>query len=414
MRHLGWRAIAISNRNRVVNSLSSTKRERELPPSEFDLSCHCKEDEKRILAETPSAELKEVDSYGKTSLRDDNWSNRLILGDNLTVLKSMMNDSSVKGNVRLVYIDPPFATGQDYRIGTFRSSTISSSKSDDVAYTDWLVGAPYIYFLRSRLILLREILSEDGSIYVHVDCRVGHYVKVLMDEVFGVERFINDISRVKCNPKNFPRKAYGNIKDMILFYSKTGYYVWNDLREPFTDEELPRLFPKIDQDGRRFTTNPLHAPGETSVGSTGQPWRGIPPPKGRHWRYPPAALEELNRRGLIEWSSKGVPRKRIYADEFLKKGKKRQDIWEFKDPQFPTYPTEKNVEMLKMIIGASSQPDDIVLDAFCGSGTTLVAAEELGRRWIGIDSSPSSIKTTVKRLQKTQSNRLFKLFQTMG
>ena len=122
----------------------------------------------------------------------------------------------------------------------------------------------------------------------------------------------------------------------------------------------------------------------------------------------------MNRRGLIEWSSKGVPRKRIYADEFLKKGKKRQDIWEFKDPQFPSYPTEKNVEMLKIIIGASSQPDDIVLDAFCGSGTTLVAAEELGRRWIGIDSSPSSIKTTVKRLQKTQGNRLFKLFQTMG
>jgi adenine-specific DNA-methyltransferase len=122
----------------------------------------------------------------------------------------------------------------------------------------------------------------------------------------------------------------------------------------------------------------------------------------------------LNGRGLIEWSSKGVPRKRIYADEFLKKGKKRQDIWEFKDPQFPSYPTEKNVEMLKMIIGASSQPDDIVLDAFCGSGTTLVAAEELGRRWIGIDSSPSSIKTTVKRILQTQSNRLFKLFQTMS
>jgi adenine-specific DNA-methyltransferase len=262
--------------------------------------------------------------------------------------------------------------------------------------------------------LLQKILAENGSIYVHVDCRVGHHVKVLLDEVFGAEHFINDIARIKCNPKNFPRKAYGNIKDMILFYSKSRNYVWNDLREPFTDDELQRLFPKIDQNGRRYTTNPLHAPGETSVGSTGQPWRGIPPPKGRHWRNPPESLEELDKKGLIEWSSKGVPRKMIYADDFLRKGKKRQDIWEFKDPQFPSYPTEKNMEMLKMIIGTSSQLGDIVLDAFCGSGTTLVAADQLGRKWIGIDNSPSSIRTTVKRLLETHADIFFKLLQTVG
>jgi adenine-specific DNA-methyltransferase len=383
-----------------------------LSPSEFDLRCKGKENPKRILGSTLSAELEVVDSYGETSLRGDKWFNRLILGDNLAVLKSLMNDQSVNGNVRLVYIDPPFSTGQKFRIGTYRSSTVSSSKSDEVAFTDGLIGDTYLDFLRNRLVSLRQILAEDGSIYVHVDCRVGHYVKILMDEIFGAEHFINDIARIKCNPKNFPRKAYGNIRDMILFYTKTEDYVWNDLREPFTNEELTRLFSKIDQEGKRFTTNPLHAPGETSAGSTGQPWRGLPPPKGRHWRYSPEALEELDKRGLIEWSSKGVPRKKIYAKDVLKRGKKRQDIWEFKDPQFPCYPTEKNIEMLKMIIGTSSQPDDIVLDAFCGSGTTLVAAEDLGRRWIGIDSSPSSIKTSVKRLLEIQSGRLFKLLHT--
>jgi adenine-specific DNA-methyltransferase len=273
-----------------------------------------------------------------------------------------------------------------------------------------VLGAGYVESLRKRLIFLREILAEDGSIYVHANCRVGHYVKILLDEVFGEEHFINDIARIKCNPKNFPRRAYGNVKDMILFYSKTHDYLWTDSRQPFTEEDILKLFPKTDVDGRRYTTNPLHAPGETENGSTGRPWREIPPPKGRHWRHPPEELERLDRQGLVEWSSKGVPRKKIYADEFLKKGKKMQDVWKFKDPQFPSYPTEKNLEMLKMIIGSSSMLGDIVLDAFCGSGTTLVAAEELGRRWIGIDDSSSSINAARKRILKLEDCRFLKLF----
>ncbi len=369
---------------------------------------------KTLAPDVPTTVLKEVSSYGKTQSSDTHLFNQLILGDNMTVLGILAHDPSVKGSVRLIYIDPPFSTGQDFRIGTSRSSTISSSRSDEVAYSDVLVGTAYLEFLKIRLTLLHEILADNGSIYVHVDCRVGHYVKILMDEVFGAEHFINDITRVKCNPKNFPRRAYGNIKDLILFYSKTKDYVWNDLREPFTEDDVRRLFPKVNQDGERYATNPLHAPGETSNGTTGQRWRGISPPKGRHWRYPPEALEELDRRGLVEWSSRGVPRKRIYADEFLKKGKKRQDIWEFKDPQFPSYPTEKNMEMLKMIIGTSSQPGDLVLDAFCGSGTTLVAADQLKRKWIGIDTSPSSIRITLKRLLETDSEASFKLFRTVG
>jgi len=182
--------------------------------------------------------------------------------------------------------------------------------------------------LRKRLILLREILAEDGSIYVHIDYKIGHYVKVIMDEVFGKENFINDITRIKCNPKNFDRKGFGNIKDLILFYSKGASYIWNEPREEFTDEDIKRLFPKVDKDGRRYTTTPLHAPGETRNGPTGRPWKGLKPPKGRHWRYSPEELTRLDKEGLIEWSSTGNPRKKIYADEMLGKGKKRQDIWD--------------------------------------------------------------------------------------
>jgi len=383
-----------------------------MPNREYELLYEGKLRIEELLRNTPSARLQVVNAHGKIGFQDSNWTNMLILGDNLPVLKTLIGDPSIKGQVRLVYIDPPFSTGQEFHIGNSRSSTVSSSKSDEVAYSDRLVGAGYLEFLRRRLVLLREVLAEDGSIYVHVDCRIGHYVKVLMDEVFGDDRFINDVARIKCNPKNFPRKAYGNIRDMILFYSKTSKYVWNNPREPFTELDIEKLFPKFDKNERRYTTNPLHAPGETGSGSTGQAWRGIPPPQGRHWRYPPEMLNELDREGLIEWSSKGVPRKKIYGDEFLKKGKKQQDVWQFKDPQFPSYPTEKNIEMLKMIIRASSNPGDLILDTFCGSGTTLVAAEQLERRWIGIDSSPSSIKATTERILKLGQNMFFKFLKT--
>jgi adenine-specific DNA-methyltransferase len=280
-----------------------------------------------------------------------------------------------------------------------------------VAYRDTLLGADYLEFLHNRLVLLREILAEDGSIYVHVDIKIGHYVKVLMDKIFGEENFINHIVRIKCNPKNFSRAGYGNIHDMILFYSKSKSYVWNEAREEFSEDEIRRLFPKVDKLGRRYTTTPLHAPGETRNGVTGLPWRGIKPPKGRHWRYPPEELDRLDREGLIEWSPSGNPRKIIYADEIIQKGKKRQDVWEFKDPPYPIYPTEKNLEMLEVIIQASSNPDDIVLDCFAGSGTTLVAAEALGRRWIGIDNSEVAIEVIQKRLSSMKKASAFGLYK---
>ncbi|OIP54288.1 hypothetical protein AUK10_01120 [Candidatus Gracilibacteria bacterium CG2_30_37_12] len=167
----------------------------------------------------------------------------LILGDNLSVMKGLL-ENGLKGKVKLVYIDPPFATNTEFRINPDRTSTISMRKEDTIAYSDTRVGAEFLEFIRERLILLRELLSEDGSIYLHIDYKIGHYIKIIMDEVFGVENFRNDITRIKCNPKNFPRKAYGNIKDMILFYSKGSNPLWNHPKIELTDTEMEILFKK--------------------------------------------------------------------------------------------------------------------------------------------------------------------------
>jgi len=325
--------------------------------------------------------------------------NKLIFGNNLPALNSLLDN--YRNKVDLIYIDPPFATNGHFKIGEERTNTISNSDTDEIAYSDTLVGAEFLEFLRERLLFLRELMSERASIYLHIDYKIGHYVKLIMDEVFGKENFRNDITRIKCNPKNFQRKGYGNIKDLILFYAKPGA-TWSNPTTPHSEEDIDRLFKKIDKDGRRYTTIPLHAPGETSNGNTGKEWRGIKPPKGRHWRSDPIVLEELDQQGLIEWSSTGVPRKKIYLDE--SGGKKMQDIWEFKDPQYPNYPTEKSLELLKFIISASSKEGDIVLDCFCGSGTTLVAAQTLGRNWIGIDESRAAIRVAKEKLDKIQSN----------
>lgn len=328
--------------------------------------------------------------------------NLLIKSDNIKGLNYLLNEKDLKGKIDLVYIDPPFATGGNFTITDGRASTISNSRNGDVAYSDKLLGNDFLDFIRHRLLLLKELMSEQGSIYLHIDYKIGHYVKIVMDEVFGIENFRNDITRIKCNPKNFNRLGYGNVKDLILFYTKSSNPVWNEPREKYTERDFEKLFPKIDKQGRRYTTVPIHAPGETENGKSNQPFKGILPPKGRHWRTDVETLEQWDKEGLIEWSSTGNPRKIIFADE--REGKRVQDIWEYKDPQYPTYPTEKNSDLLDLIIRTSSNEDSIVLDCFCGSGTTLKSAQTNGRRWIGIDQSEHAIKATMNKLETVEGN----------
>ena len=326
--------------------------------------------------------------------------NRLILGDNLQVLGRMLEEP--RGSFDLVYIDPPFATNNVFRANAGRAATISSASDGNLAYSDVFDLATYIEFLETPVVVARDLLSADGSFYVHTDTKVGHYVKVMMDRVFGRSNFRNEITRIKSNPKNFDRRAYGNIKDTVLFYTKGGSYIWNEPRVLQSAEVINQRYSKVDESGRRYTTTPLHAPGETKDGATGSRWRGMLPPAGRHWRYPPTELDELDAARLIEWSSTGNPRKIIYADEVSANGVKMQDVWEYKDPQIPSYPTEKNLAMLEKIVATSSDEGSWVLDFFCGSGTTLRAAANLGRRWVGVDQSPVAIEAAQARLSDVE------------
>ncbi|MEK6550450.1 MAG: site-specific DNA-methyltransferase [Pseudomonadota bacterium] len=320
---------------------------------------------------------------------DGHSPNRLFFGDNLKILSTLLLNPEICGNVRLIYIDPPFATQSAFH-----------SRNLDHAYEDTLCGSEYIEFIRERLILLRELLAEDGSIYLHLDEKMVFHIKIIMDEIFGAKNYRNCIIRKKCNPKNYTRKKFGNISDYILFYTKSDNFSWNRPVEAWT-EERSKEYQYIEPiTGRRFMKVPLHAPGVRN-GETGKPWRGMMPPPGKHWQFTPAKLDEMDARGKIYWSTNGNPRRKIYLDENAGIGV--QDIWmDFRDAhnqnvRITGYPTEKNPDLLKRIIEASSQPGDLILDCFSGSGTTLAVAASLNRFWIGIDDSPLAIKTILRR-----------------
>ena len=353
-----------------------------------------KKTEQQIFDSIPDITLEQINNSDSPNL--------LIQANNLVALKQLITQHNLVGKIDLIYIDPPFATNNTFTITDGRASTISNSKNGNIAYSDTLKGFEFIEFIRERLVLLKMLLSDKGSIYLHIDYKIGHYVKIVMDEIFGIENFRNDITRVKCNPKNFARKGYGNIKDLILFYSKSDNLIWNEPKTPYTEEDKIKLFPKTEKDGRRYTTIPLHAPGETQNGKTSQAFKGILPPKGRHWRSEVLILEQWDNDGLIEWSNNGNPRKKIYFDE--QEGKRMQDIWEFKDPQYPVYPTEKNSDLLDIIVKTSSNENSIILDCFAGSGTTLKSAQTNGRQWIGIDQSDEAIKAIINKLDGVEQD----------
>jgi adenine-specific DNA-methyltransferase len=314
---------------------------------------------------------------------------RLYFAENLSTLAALAADKSVCGKVRLVYIDPPYAT-----------QTVFQSRKLTHAYEDIFQAVQYIDFLRERLAFLHRIIAEDGSIYIHIDDKMLFHVKLVMDEIFGAENYRNCITRKKCNPKNYTRKTFGNVADYILFYTKSDSYIWNRQVEPWTTERAKEYQYIEEGTGRLFMKVPVHAPGIRN-GETGKPWRGKMPPPGKHWQFSPTTLDELDAKGEIYWSSNGNPRRKVYFDQ--SSGVSVQDIWmDFRDAHnqnihITGYPTEKNINLLQRIVQASSNPGDMVLDCFAGSGTTLVAADTLQRNWIGIDNSPEAIRTMLHR-----------------
>lgn len=316
--------------------------------------------------------------------------NKLFYGDNLDVLRFLLQENNLKSKVKLIYIDPPYGT-----------NSVFQSRNQKDSYKDDLVGSHFIEFIRRRLVLLRELLCDEGSIYVHLDNNMTFQVKIIMDEVFGVNNFRGFITRKKCNNKNSSRNTYGNISDYILFYSKTDNFNWHRATAAWTNERILKEYPSIDEStGRRYKKVPIHAPGIRN-GETGKEWKGMMPPPGKHWQYTPERLDEFDRMGEIYWSTNGNPRRKVFLD--TDKGIPVQDIWmDVQDSlnqniKITGYPTEKNPSLLKRIIEASSNKDDIVLDCFAGSGTTLDIAQQLGRKWIGVDNSSEAISNILKR-----------------
>lgn len=337
-----------------------------------------------------------------SSLKTKNKYGLFIKDDNFIAMTRLLDE--YQGKIDLVYIDPPYNTKSVFYYDNKKTSTISSSKNVDIAYKDNMAFKDYLEFVRERLILIHKLLSPKGTLYLHIDIKVGHYVKIILDEIFGANNFINDITRVKSNPKNFSRNAYGNEKDVIYVYSKMEKNnIFNNVLNPISKEKIEKKFSKIDKNGKRYTTVPCHAPGETKNGVTGMKWKDIFPPKGRHWRYSPEELEKLDKDNRIEWSKNGVPRIIKYADEH--NGEKIQDIWkDFKDPQCPDYPTQKNLDMLELIIKQSSNENSVIMDCFAGSSSFLEIGLKNNRFVIGIDNSDIAYKLLLsnQNLQKIE------------
>ncbi|MCZ2393012.1 MAG: site-specific DNA-methyltransferase [Chitinophagales bacterium] len=353
--------------------------------TDYEITYKGKTPEREIIS-TPYTEKYEL-LYGEFK------ENKLFYGDNLDVLRFLLQSGNLKNKVKLIYIDPPYGT-----------NSVFQSRNQKDSYKDDLVGSHFIEFIRRRLILLRELLCDEGSIYVHLDSNMTSQIKIIMDEVFGAKNFRGFITRKKCSNKNSTRNSYGNISDYILFYSKTENFTWHRATAVWTDEKILKEYPCIDEaTGRRYKKVPIHAPGIRN-GETGKEWRGMLPPQGKHWQYTPEKLDEFDRKGEIYWSANGNPRRKVFLD--MDRGIPVQDIWlDTQDSlnqniKITGYPTEKNPDLLKRIIEASSNENDIVLDCFAGSGTTLGIAEQLGRKWIGVDNSSEAMDNILKRFFK--------------
>lgn len=328
------------------------------PPEkrEYELVYAGKQREEDILADTMAVPLQPIKTFGE---KGGGWTNKLIFGDNLQVMKSLLDDPKVKGQVKLIYIDPPFATKQEFR-----------GSQDQKAYQDKIAGAQFIEFLRKRLIFLRELLSDDGTIYVHMDWKKAHYVKVIMDEIFGEKNFLNELIWAY-KERETSKRFYNRKHENILFYAKSNnsMYPFNAdlIREDYSEVTINK-FKLTDEKGRRYR---LRGKDGTSD--------------------PPFESEDTYRQYLDE-NSGPLPR-----DWFIK-----PFVNQAAEERIG-YPTQKPESVLERIIKASSNEGDLVLDAFAGSGTTLAVAEKLGRRWIGIDCGKLAIYTIQKRMLNLKS-----------
>lgn len=355
------------------------------------------------------------------------WFNRLIYGDNLLAMAALLagddETPSMRGKIDLFYIDPPFDSKADYRTKiTLPGGDMEQKPTviEQFAYSDtWADGtASYLAMIVPRLCLMRELLSDCGSIYVHLDWHVGHYIKIALDDVFGRENLRNEIVWKRSAIATNVKTQFRNSHDTLFFYAKSSSSELAEVQFTKYTESSEKHFNKRDARGV-FRTVPLMASGKTA-GVSGQPWRGVDVASrgkyGMHWLKNPDELERLDAEGLVYWNSKGVPELKYFSDEA--KGVYVSDFWDdikvinSMGKESLDYQTQKPEALLERIMKASSRPASIVADIFGGSGTTAAVAEKLGRRWIISDMGKPSCMIMRKRLID-QNARPF-LFQAIG
>ena len=365
-------------------------------------------------------EASQRDFFTKRA-QDKTWRNRLIWGDNKIVMASLLPE--LAGKIKLIYIDPPFATGQDFsfRLQVGDEEIVKEpSVIEDKAYRDtWGDGLhSYLRMLRDRFLLLQELLSDDGMIYVHIGWGVSHYVKLPLDEVFGEERFVNQIiwkRQTAHSDIGQGSQHFGPIHDVILLYSKSERFTWNMQYTKYAEDFASSFYRHVEPETqRRYGLSDITGPGGASKGNPYYEFLGVT----RYWRFSRETMEKLYAQGRIVQTNPGtVPRQKRYLDEMP--GIPLQDLWldiptvQAQSAERLGYDTQKPEALLERIIRVSSNEGDLVADFFCGSGTTLAVAEKLGRRWLGADLSKWSVQVTRKRLLQIPNCRSFEL-QNLG
>lgn len=383
--------------------------------------------------EKPEASSLPGELFDFRGRQKSGWTNKLIWGDNKLILSSLKNgpmreEIERNGGIKLIYIDPPFDVGADFsmniEIGD-ETFTKQPNVLEELAYRDtWGKGADsFIAMIYERLILMRDLLAEDGSIYVHCDWRVNSYLRIILDEIFDENSYEGEIIWKRTISHNFKTDGYIKNTENVLAFKKTDKYIFNEQYTPYSEAQLKRY--KKDETGKLYKAENLTF--STANSNRQFEWRGAKPPSNRSWGASLEQLEKWWEEGRILKKADGTPRLdglKIYFDE-TKGGNPLSTLWEDIDRIGNTsderldYPTQKPEALLERIVKASSNEGDIVADFFVGSGTTLAVAEKLGRKWIGSDLGKFAIHTTRKRLIGVQremkaSGKDFRAFEVLN
>ena len=362
--------------------------------------------------------------------------NTLYFGDNLELLKNHIADNSVD----LIYLDPPFNSNRDYNV-LFKEQSGSESPAQIKAFGDtwnWAGAASawhdfaticpvpkvyelmqgfrnaigendvmaYLVMMAPRLYHLHRVLKPTGSLYLHCDPTASHYLKTILDCIFGVKNFKNEVIWQRITSKGNVQRKFGAVHDTILYYAKQrGTEVWNQqysaLREEYTNTFYRHTdIDPITGEERKYSLGDLTASMQRASKGQIYEWKGVTPPPSRCWVYAKDKMDKLYEDGKIVITRNGFPRLKRYLDENM--GEKVSDIWDdiyqISAKEYLGYPTQKPITLLERIVAASSNEGDIVLDPFCGCGTAVVAAQKLGRKWIGMDITPIATSLVQKRL----------------